>query len=107
WVCRGRGGEFEATEVQRAWGDGVVAKERKKMRLAPSSRRKRGSRTKAMRSRGDVVDLAEWLQQKVQADLDHRVKDGDGVERLRANRAIVALRRVSRRIERSMWSDTE
>ena len=75
------------------------------MRLAPSRRRERGSRMKAMRSRGDVVDLAEWLQRKVQADLEQRAKDSDGVERLRANRAIVALRRVSRRIERSVRRD--
>src|SRR5262245_11628048 len=71
------------------------------------SRRERGSRTNPTRSRGDVVDLAEWLKQKLQADLAQRTKDGDGVERLRANRAIVALRRVSRQIERSTRSDTE
>ena len=66
-----------------------------------------GSPPKATPSRGDVVDLAEWLMQKFQADLEHRTKDGDGVERLRANRAIVALRRMLRRIERSVRRDNQ
>src|SRR5262249_12498669 len=43
------------------------------------------------RTRSDVISMHAWLRRKVQADLERRAREGDGVEQLRANRAIVAL----------------
>ena len=59
-----------------------------------------------MARRGDAIDMLEWLRQKVQADLEKLARESDDpVEWLRANRSLVALRRVSRRLDRETPSD--
>jgi len=69
------------------------------MKPRPGSRRDKGYGAKALARRSDVVNLVEWRQQKTQTDLEQRAKDGDAVDRLRANRGLVALRRMLRRVE--------
>jgi hypothetical protein len=47
--------------------------------------------------RGAVVDMHAWLWRKVQAE--QRERDGDGIERLRANHALSALSRLRRKLD--------
>jgi hypothetical protein len=48
----------------------------------------------------DVVDMLDSLRRKVQQDLEALARESeDPVERLRMNRSLVALRRVSRRVD--------
>jgi hypothetical protein len=47
-----------------------------------------------------VVDLLAFLNARVRADLEKRAEEGDEFDRARARQGLIALQRLSRRIER-------